>query len=266
MNYKQTLVVIGNGMVGQHFLANLVESGGKDDFRMVTFCEEPRAAYDRVHLSEFFTGKTAEDLSWPRKAFLQNMTFDIHLGDKAVAIDRQLKQVTSAKGEIVNYDKLVLATGSYPFVPPVPGHDRDQCLVYRTIEDLEAIKAAAAKSKIGAVIGGGLLGLEAAKALRDLGLETHVVEFAPRLMAVQLDDGGGAMLKRKIEDLGVKVHLNKNTTLDRRWRAVSAQNEFRRWRNPGNRYRVVLGRNSSARRYCPRLRTGNWPARRDCHQ
>ena len=213
MNNKQKLVVIGNGMVGQYFLTNLVESGCKDHFQIVTFCEEPRAAYDRVHLSEFFSGKTAEDLSLVADNFFDENNIRILLGDKAVSIDRQLKLVTSAKGVVINYDKLVLATGSYPFVPPVPGHERRQCLVYRTIEDLEAIKAASETSKVGTVIGGGLLGLEAAKALRDLGLETHVIEFAPRLMAVQLDDGGGAMLKRKIEDLGVKVHLNKNTTL-----------------------------------------------------
>ncbi|MGD0961623.1 MAG: nitrite reductase large subunit NirB [Methylomonas sp.] len=212
MNCKQTLVVIGNGMVGQHFLANLMESNAKENLHIVIFCEEPRAAYDRVHLSEFFTGKTAADLSLAPDGFFAENNIRILLGDKAVSVDRRLKQVASAKGVVINYDKLVLATGSYPFVPPVPGHERAQCLVYRTIEDLEAIKAAAEKSKIGAVIGGGLLGLEAAKALRDLGLETHVVEFAPRLMAVQLDDGGGAMLKRKIEDLGVKVHLSKNTT------------------------------------------------------
>ncbi|MBS4052805.1 MAG: nitrite reductase large subunit NirB [Methylomonas sp.] len=213
MNTKQTLVVIGNGMVGQHFLTKLVETAAKDQFHIVTFCEEPRAAYDRVHLSEYFTGKTAEDLSLVSPGFFAEHGIEIHLGDRAASIDRQQKRVTSANGVVIAYDKLVLATGSYPFVPPVPGHDRAQCLVYRTIEDLEAIKAAAEKSKIGTVVGGGLLGLEAAKALTDLGLETHVVEFAPRLMAVQLDDGGGAMLRQKIQALGVKVHLNKNTSL-----------------------------------------------------
>jgi nitrite reductase (NADH) large subunit len=213
MNMKQTLVVIGNGMVGQNFLAGLVASNAKDRYRIVTFCEEPRAAYDRVHLSEYFSGKTAADLSLVADGFFAEHGIEIHLGDKAASIDRERKQVISAKGVTVDYDKLVLATGSYPFVPPVPGHERPQCLVYRTIEDLEAMKTAAAKSKVGVVIGGGLLGLEAAKALKDLGLDTHVVEFAPRLMAVQLDDGGGAMLKRKIEALDVKVHLNKNTTL-----------------------------------------------------
>ncbi|HQR82949.1 MAG TPA: FAD-dependent oxidoreductase, partial [Thiotrichales bacterium] len=119
--------------------------------------------------------------------------------------------LTTASGVSVAYDKLVLATGSYPFVPPIPGNDRDACLVYRTIEDLEAMKAAATRSKIGVVVGGGLLGLEAAKALVDLGLQTHVVEFAPRLMPVQLDNGGASMLRRKIEKLGVQIHTNKGT-------------------------------------------------------
>jgi nitrite reductase (NADH) large subunit len=211
MNSKQTLVVIGNGMVGQHFLAGLVASAASDHYRIVTFCEEPRVAYDRVHLSEYFAGKTAEDLSLVPDGFFQDHDITLHIGDKAVAIDRQLTQVTSAKGVNIHYDKLVLATGSYPFVPPVPGHDRPQCLVYRTIEDLEAITAAAQQSKVGAVIGGGLLGLEAAKALKDLGLETHVVQFAPRLMEMQMDDAGGAMLRKKIEALGIRVHTGKNS-------------------------------------------------------
>lgn len=213
MNTKPTLVVIGNGMVGQHFLANLVLSPMKDEYHIVTFCEEPRPAYDRVHLSEFFSGKTAEDLSLVDPGFFEQHGITLHLGDKAVSIDRASKTVMSARGIEIAYDKLVLATGSYPFVPPVPGHDRPQCLVYRTIEDLVAMQAAAQSGKVGVVVGGGLLGLEAAKALTDLGLKTHVVEFAPRLMAVQLDEAGGALLRRKIEDLGVTVHTNKNTSL-----------------------------------------------------
>ena len=213
MNSKQTLVVIGNGMVGQQFLASLVNSTAYQHYQIVTFCEEPRPAYDRVHLSEYFAGKTADDLSLVPTDFFTEHGITIHLGDKAVVIDRERKQVTSALGHVIQYNKLVLATGSFPFVPPVPGHDRAHCLVYRTIEDLDLIQAGADVSKVGVVVGGGLLGLEAAKALKDLGLQTHVVEFAPRLMAVQLDDGGGAMLKRKIEALGVSVHLNKNTTL-----------------------------------------------------
>ena len=213
MSTKKTLVVIGNGMVGQNFLAGLVNSTVKDNYHIITFCEEPRPAYDRVHLSEYFSGKTAKDLSLVPDGFFSENGITVHLSDRAAKIDRENKLVISEHGVVVSYDKVVLATGSYPFVPPVPGHDRLQCLVYRTIEDLEAIKAAAEKSTVGTVVGGGLLGLEAAKALKDQGLETHVVEFAPRLMAVQLDDGGGTMLRHKIEKLGVKVHLNKNTTL-----------------------------------------------------
>ena len=211
MSNKQTLVVIGNGMVGQNFLTSLMESPLKETYNVVTFCEESQVAYDRVHLTEFFSGKTAEDLSLVEDSFFEENGITIHIGDKAETINRARKLVTSEKGVTIAYDKIVLATGSYPFVPPVPGHKREQCLVYRTLDDLEAIKAVAENSKIGTVIGGGLLGLEAAKALKDLGLETHVVEFAPRLMAVQLDEGGGAMLKQKIQDLGVTVHTSKNT-------------------------------------------------------
>ncbi|HAG94665.1 MAG TPA: nitrite reductase (NAD(P)H) [Gammaproteobacteria bacterium] len=208
---RQKLVVIGNGMVGQKFLEQFAAKEQASNFQITTFCEEPRAAYDRVHLSEYFSGKTAEDLSLVAEGFFETSQVDIRLGDKAVAIDRNNKEVKSAKGDLIPYDKLVLATGSYPFVPPIPGKDRPECLVYRTIEDLEAIKATAAKSRVGVVVGGGLLGLEAAKALKDLGLETHVVEFAPRLMAVQIDEGGGKMLRAKIEELGVQVHTGKNT-------------------------------------------------------
>ncbi len=213
MSHKQNLVVIGNGMVGQHFLASLAASPALLQYRITTFGEEPRAAYDRVHLSEYFSGKTAEDLSLVSAEFFDEHDITLYLDDQVVSIDRQRKLVTSAQGRSVAYDKLVLATGSYPFVPPVAGHDRQQCLVYRTIEDLERIQAAASRSKVGAVVGGGLLGLEAAKALRDLGLETHIIEFVPRLMAVQLDEVGGAVLKRKIENLGLTIHLQKNTTL-----------------------------------------------------
>jgi nitrite reductase (NADH) large subunit len=207
---KQKLVVIGNGMVGQKFLEALVQANGSD-FDITVFCEEPRPAYDRVHLTSFFSGKSAAELSVVPEGFFEGNGIELHLNDRAVTIDRQARRVISAQGHIVSYDKLVLATGSYPFVPPIPGKDRPGCFVYRTIEDLEAITTAARDTKVGTVVGGGLLGLEAAKALKDLGLETQVVEFAPRLMAVQVDDGGGRVLRHKIEALGVQVHTGKNT-------------------------------------------------------
>ncbi|MDC9724625.1 MAG: nitrite reductase large subunit NirB [Gammaproteobacteria bacterium] len=212
MSNKQTLVVIGNGMVGQNFLVSLMASEIKDNYNVVTFCEEELPAYDRVHLSEYFSGKSADDLSLVEEGFFETNNITIHMGDKASSIDRAAKTVTSEKGVEIAYDKLVLATGSTAFIPPIPGNDREGCIAYRTIDDLDEMMATAKTSKVGAVVGGGLLGLEAAKALRDLNLETHVVQFAPRLMEAQLDDGGALLLKQKIEDLGVGVLTSKNTT------------------------------------------------------
>src|SRR5215510_2402011 len=205
------LVVIGNGMVGQRFLEQVTARVSSDTLDVTVFCEEPRAAYDRVQLTSFFAGKSAIDLSVVPARFFEDRAITLRLNDRVVAIDRRGRCVTSGRYRNVPYDKLVLATGSYPFVPPIPGRDRRGCFVYRSIEDLEVISAAARRARVGAVIGGGLLGLEAAKALKDLGLETHVVEFAPRLMAVQLDEPGGRLLRRKIEALGVQVHTSKNT-------------------------------------------------------
>ena len=204
------IIVIGHGMVGHKCLESLAESQA-DHLDITVLCEEPRPAYDRVHLSEFFAGKTAEDLSLVEPGFFERENFVLKLNAKAVSIDRAAHTVTVSTGETLDYDKLVLATGSYPFVPPLAGSDRADCFVYRTIEDLEAMRECGARSKTGTVIGGGLLGLECAKALRDMGLETHVVEFAPRLMAVQVDEGGGRVLRSKIEELGVKVHTQRST-------------------------------------------------------
>jgi len=204
------IIVVGHGMVGHKFLEELHHLQ-LPRLNVTVLCEEPRAAYDRVHLSEFFCGKTAEDLSLVAPRFFEESGFTLRLASRAVAIERRQNTVTTADGEVLSYDKLVLATGSIPFVPSVPGRNRAHCFVYRTIDDLEAMRACGAKSKTGVVVGGGLLGLECAKALRDLGLETHVVEFAPRLMAVQVDDGGGKVLRGKIEALGVHVHTGRNT-------------------------------------------------------
>ena len=207
----EKIVVIGNGMVGQRFLEQLASRVSSDAVEVTVFCEEPRAAYDRVQLTSFFAGKSAIDLNMVPARFFEDRAITLRLNDRVHAIDRARKTVRSARYRDVPYDKLVLATGSYPFVPPIPGRDRRGCFVYRAIEDLEAIRAAAKRARTGVVIGGGLLGLEAAKALHDLGLETHVVEFAPRLMAVQLDEAGGRLLRRQIEALGVFVHTSKST-------------------------------------------------------
>ncbi|GIX22118.1 MAG: nitrite reductase large subunit [Gammaproteobacteria bacterium] len=208
---KPVLVVVGNGMVGHRFVESLVELGGTDRYRVVVFGAEPRPAYDRVHLSEFFNGKRAEDLALADADDYARNGVELHLNDPVEHIDREARCVTARSGLRLRFDKLVLATGSYPFVPPIEGNDRPHCHVYRTIEDLEAMAASGRVSRRGVVVGGGLLGLECANALKHMGLEVHVVEFAPQLMAVQLDPGGGAMLRRKIEKLGVVVHTGKNT-------------------------------------------------------
>ncbi|MGJ9417834.1 nitrite reductase large subunit NirB [Massilia sp. CMS3.1] len=203
------IIVIGHGMVGHKFVETL--AGAAPHLHITVLGEEPRPAYDRVHLSEFFAGKTAEDLSLVAPGFFERTNLDLKLNAKVVAIDRAERRVSLSSGEVLSYDKLVLATGSSPFVPPVPGRERADCFVYRTIEDLEAMRECGARSRTGVVIGGGLLGLECAKALCDLGLQAHVVEFAPRLMAVQVDDPGARVLRTRIEELGVQVHTGKNT-------------------------------------------------------
>jgi nitrite reductase (NADH) large subunit len=207
----KTIVVIGNGMVGHRFCEKLVEFDTAGQYRIVTFCEEPRAAYDRVGLTSFFAHRDPEKLMLARQEWYREQGIELHINDRAATIDRRARVVCSERGVEVPYDRVVLATGSFPFVPQTPGITNRGVFVYRTIEDLEQIIAYARHAKRAAVIGGGLLGLEAAKAAFDLGLETHVVEFAPRLMPRQIDDAGSRILVQKIENLGVKVHLNKST-------------------------------------------------------
>ncbi|GAB3478044.1 nitrite reductase large subunit NirB [Marinomonas epiphytica] len=208
---KPHVVVVGNGMVGHHFVEQLIAQGGHELYQISVFGEEPHLAYDRVHLSEYFTGKGAADLAMTDGSLYDDNGVRYFTNSRVVAINTSEKSLQLAQGDSLSYDKLVLATGSYPFVPPIPGHERDNTFVYRTLEDLDAIQACAKQVKKGTVVGGGLLGLEAANALKSLGLETSVVEFAPRLMPVQLDEKGGSVLKEMIEDLEVKVYTDTAT-------------------------------------------------------
>ncbi|CAM4156739.1 nitrite reductase large subunit NirB [Vibrio agarivorans] len=208
---KMKLVVIGNGMVGHRYLEDLVDKTDVSNFDITVFCEEPRVAYDRVHLSSYFSHHTAQELSLVKEGFYEKHGINVLLGERAINVNREKRTVYSSSGREIQYDKLIMATGSFPFVPPIKGRESKDCFVYRTIEDLKAIEACSKKSKVGVVIGGGLLGLEAAGALKALGVETHVVEFAPKLMAEQLDQAGGNQLRNKIESMGVNVHTSKNT-------------------------------------------------------
>ncbi len=209
---KPTVIVIGNGMVGHKFIENLTAQP-EQPYEIVTFSEEPKLAYDRVKLSSYFEGNSADDLALTTLERYKELGVKCHLGDKVVNIDRTKQIVTTEKGVELAYDKLILATGSTPFVPPVEGNQGEHIHVYRTLQDLDDIKASAQGVKSGVVIGGGLLGLEAANALKQLDLKTSVVEFAPQLMPVQLDKNGGKLLRQKIEDLGVEVLTQKNTKL-----------------------------------------------------
>ncbi len=206
----RTLIVVGNGMVGHHFVEQFVAQGGLATHRVCVYGEEPQRAYDRVHLSEYFGGRDAESLALCGADFYAQPGVTLALGSTVLGIDRQRKLIHTASGS-QPYDTLVLATGSYPFVPVIDGARDDARLVYRTLDDLDRIREAARGARRGVVVGGGLLGLEAANALTSLGLEAHVVEFAPRLMPVQLDEPGGEALKARIEALGVGVHLSRST-------------------------------------------------------
>jgi nitrite reductase (NADH) large subunit len=209
---KIKIVVIGNGMVGYKFCEKLLGKINSKQFEVVVFGEEIRPAYDRVHLSEFFAGKSAADLSMAGVEWYVNNGIKLHLSDPVQKIDRANKTIHSFKGIIESYDYIVLATGSSAFVPTIPGVNKDGVFVYRTIEDLEKICAYAPKAKKGAVIGGGLLGLEAAKAMLDLGIaDTHVIEFSQRLMPRQIDENGSKLLQGKLEALGLTILTNTNT-------------------------------------------------------
>ncbi|UDY23795.1 nitrite reductase large subunit NirB [Nocardioides sp. Kera G14] len=208
--YRKRIVVIGHGMVGHRFVQAAIERGLTETHDIVILGEEPRPAYDRVALTSWFeVGDKA--LSFLPEGEYDDPRVSLRLNAEVVAISPRHRIVTLANGEDLSYDELVMATGAAPFVPPVPGRELGNVFVYRTIDDLDAIRKAARKARTGAVIGGGLLGLEAANALHQLGLETHVVELAPRLMAVQVDDTGGRTLTRHIEKLGITTHTGAMT-------------------------------------------------------
>jgi nitrite reductase (NADH) large subunit len=207
----QRVVLVGHGMVGHRFCERLIELDTDGRYALTVFGEEPRPAYDRVHLSEYFTHRDASRLQLGDREWYERSGIELVTGDRVVAIDRAAQTVTTQSGRSVAYDVLILATGSVPFVPPTPGIEKAGVFVYRTIEDLERMLAWKERAKSAAVIGGGLLGLEAAKAVMDMGLEAHVIEFAPRLMPRQLDERGSAILAQQISQLGVHLHLNTST-------------------------------------------------------
>ncbi len=205
-------VVVGNGMVSHRFCERLLEYDRDRRYSLAVVGEEPRPAYDRVHLTTYFAQRSADALLLGSPGWYEDSGIDLRLGRRVTSVDRARRTATTDDGSELAYDVLVFATGSAPFVPPVPGIDKRGVFVYRTIEDLEAILAYSTQARRAAVIGGGLLGLEAARAVLDAGLETHVVEVAPRLMPRQLDGAASALLEETIRELGVEVHVDKRIT------------------------------------------------------
>ncbi|WP_129976395.1 nitrite reductase large subunit NirB [Rhodococcus sp. Q1] len=212
---RKNVVVVGHGMVAHRFVEALRVRDGQGDWSVTVLGEETDAAYDRVGLSSYVGSWDRKELALSGNDYAADDLVDLRVGTRAVGIDRAARTVTTAGGDVLRYDSLVLATGSYPFVPPVPGHDLPDCFVYRTLDDLDGIRAAArraeATGRAGVVIGGGLLGLEAANALRLLGVTPHVIEYNNRLMPAQVDEGGGRVLDRLVTDLGLVTHLGVGT-------------------------------------------------------
>ncbi|NKY55320.1 nitrite reductase large subunit NirB [Nocardia flavorosea] len=211
---RKTVVVAGHGMVGHRFVEALRSRDSAGQWQVVVLGEEQLPAYDRVGLSSYVGSWDPAALALPGNEYAGDELVDLRLGERAEAIDRAAQKVTTGAGAVLDYDALVLATGSYPFVPPVPGHEHPECFVYRTLADLDGIKAtaeAAGPGAHGVVVGGGLLGLEAANALRMLGLTPHVIEYNDRLMPAQVDEGGGAILEKLVSDLGLQVHTGVGT-------------------------------------------------------
>lgn len=206
----KNLIVIGNGMTSYKFCEKMVENSLNHEFNIKVFGEEQYPAYDRVHLTEYYTGTTAEDLLLAKRKWYTENKIELFTGEMVTSINRDEKFVETHHNNKLNYDILIFATGSSAFVPPIKGIENQGVFVYRTFEDLDAIRCFSKQSKKAAVIGGGLLGLEAAKALLDDGLETSIIEMAPRLMPRQLDDAGGALLKSKLEDLDLNILLSQS--------------------------------------------------------
>jgi nitrite reductase (NADH) large subunit len=207
----EKLVVIGNGMAPGRMLEHLFETV-PDAYETVIFNAEPRVNYDRIMLSPVLSGeKTFEQIVIHGDGWYIKNGITLYKGHKVVAIDRAAKTVTSEHGETVSYDRLVIATGSVPFVVPVPGNDLPGVITYRDLDDVNAMLLAAQSREQAVVIGGGLLGLEAAAGLSARGMDVTVLHLMPTLMERQLDTAAGYLLQRAIEDRGIKVVTGADT-------------------------------------------------------
>lgn len=208
---KQRLVVVGNGMAPGRALEKLF-ADAPDRFDVTIFNAEPRVNYDRIMLSPLLSGeKSFDDIVIHGDGWYVKHGVTLYKGASITAIDRTAKTVTSARGITAAYDKLVIATGSLPIIIPVPGHTLAGVLTYRDLDDVHAMMLMAQARGSAVVIGGGLLGLEAAVGLRERGMTVTVIHLAPTLMERQLDPTAGRLLQGAIEARGIAVHTGANT-------------------------------------------------------
>ncbi len=208
---KQKLVIIGNGMAPGRALERLFELA-PDAYDVTIFNAEQRVNYDRIMLSPVLSGeKSFEDIIIHGDGWYIEHGITLYKGHKVVAVDRAAKTVTSAHGAVETYDKLVFATGSNPIVIPVPGHDLAGVLTYRDLDDVDAMLLAAKSKGRAVVIGGGLLGLEAAAGLALQGMTVTVIHLMPTLMERQLDPAAGYLLQKELERRGIEVRCKANT-------------------------------------------------------
>jgi nitrite reductase (NADH) large subunit len=218
MKQKHKLVMIGNGMAGARTVEEILARGGGDQFEITIFGDEPYGNYNRIMLSNVLNGSTdAEDIFLNPLTWYAEKQVKLLAGVRAREIRRLAKAVVGANGQVEHYDKLIMATGSRPFIPPIQGLTveggqlKAGIFVFRTLDDCRHIAEYAKKSSRAIVIGGGLLGLEAARGLQNFGLEVHVIHLADHLMNQQLDGEAGVMLRTTIEKMGIQVHLRTNT-------------------------------------------------------
>ena len=197
------LVVAGFGMVAHKLVDRLAALGALNRFAVTVVGEEPYPAYDRVRLTEWLDHGDTDRLALVSPAWNQELGMRVITGDPVVCIDRARHAIQTAGGTRLPYDRLVLATGSAPFVPPIEGADHEHVFLYRTVDDLDRIRRRARDVRAAIVIGGGLLGLEAGGALRRLGLRVTVLEAASHLMSRQVDAGGAALLEARLRELGI---------------------------------------------------------------
>jgi nitrite reductase (NADH) large subunit len=216
---RRRLVVIGNGMAGGRFVEDLLARGGADRFAITVFGDEPHGNYNRILLSSVLAGHHR-----PSDIFINPLSWyaargiTVHAGVRVEAIDVARHRVVGAGGAVEEYETLVIATGSRPLVPRMAGLEahggafKEGVFVFRTLDDCDRILAFAKTARRAVVIGGGLLGLEAARGLLDQGLDVHVVHLMPHVMDAQLDSAAGAVLQRRLDGMGFQLHVEKSTT------------------------------------------------------